>query len=84
MPSLEETRNAQALDYAMRDLLTIKEELDKIMGKGYAAKNPQLIGQILMAAKIDYAGTLISDRIHEGLSNISDSIDRLDMEETDE
>lgn len=81
MQTLEEKRNDQALEYALKDLETITKELDRIMGKGFAAKNPELIGQILMAAKIDYAGTLISDRINEGLDAISSSIDNIGTEE---
>lgn len=51
-------------------------EIDSMMGKGYSKEHPELIGQILMAANIDYAGSIIADRLSDALTYIGDCIER--------
>jgi hypothetical protein len=46
----------------------ICQHLDSTYGKGFAEKNPQLVGHLVMAAAIDEAGLQIASKI-EGLND---------------
>jgi hypothetical protein len=51
-------------------MTTARRRIDDLFGKGYAEKNPQLIGDFMKAAAIDLA-------TFSGLRKISESIDGL-------
>ncbi|MBQ3594148.1 MAG: hypothetical protein II981_01910 [Bacteroidales bacterium] len=64
------------LDYAMTNMATAMCKIDKLMEKeGYAKNHPELIGQVLMAANIDYLGTLLTNTLAEVLKETNKSID---------
>jgi len=48
----------------------ISEQLDKLQSKGFAAKNPELVGRLVLAAAIDGAG----DAIAKSLNSLQDSL----------
>lgn len=71
-----ETLSRQGLMSALDLYRETVKEIDRMMGEGYAKEHPELIGQILMAANIDYAGSIIADRLSETLTYIGDCIER--------
>ena len=71
-----ETLSRQGLMRALDLYREAVKEIDKMMGEGYAKEHPELIGQILMAANIDYAGSIIADRLSDALTYIGDCIER--------
>lgn len=65
----------QCLDYAMTNMATAMCKIDKLMEEeGYAKKHPELIGQVLMAANIDYASSLLTATFAEELKETNKSI----------
>lgn len=79
-----ETLSRQGLMSALDLYREAVREIDSMMGEGYAKEHPELIGQILMAANIDYAGSIIADRLIDGLEAISTSIDHINDPEFSE
>jgi len=71
-----ETLSRQGLMSALDLYREAVKEIDSMMGEGYSKEHPELIGQILMAANIDYAGSIIADRLIDGLTYIGDCIER--------
>lgn len=66
----------QCLDYAMTNMATAMYKIDQLMEEeGYAKKHPELIGQVLMAANIDYASSLLTATFAEVLKETNKSID---------
>lgn len=66
----------QCLDYAMTNMATAMYKIDQLMEEeGYAKKHPELIGQVLMAANIDYASSLLTATLAEVLKETNKSID---------
>ncbi len=46
---------------AMKEaLLTMVEAIDDVLGEGYARKNPELVGRMMVAEQIGFAGHQIS------------------------
>lgn len=63
------------LDYAMTNMATAMDKIDKLMEEeGYAKNHPELIGQVLMAANIDYLGSLLTNTLAEELKETNKSI----------
>lgn len=63
------------LDYAMTNMATAMYKIDKLMEQeGYAKNHPELIGQVLMAANIDYLGSLLTNTLAEELKETNKSI----------
>lgn len=50
------------------------ESIDKWFGKGFAAKNPQLVGDFMKTAAMDYGAAILSQQIGQALEEISGSI----------
>lgn len=49
-------------------MLHAKEDIDKIFGEGFAAKNPSLVAAYMQTAALDFATMF-------GLQNVSESLD---------
>jgi hypothetical protein len=43
------------------EIMDIVEDVDEVMGLGYAKKNPELIGRIFQAQAIDGAAVMLYD-----------------------
>jgi hypothetical protein len=46
------------------ELMNIVEDLDEVLGEGYAKKNPELIGRIFQAQSIEAAANVLYDATH--------------------
>lgn len=46
-------------------LLITVEAIDDVLGEGYARKNPELIGRMMLAEQVGFAGYQISHAILE-------------------
>lgn len=65
----------QAADTTEFYMTTARRRIDDLFGKGYAEKNPQLIGDFMKAAAIDLATFSGLRKISESLDGLSTSID---------
>ncbi len=59
------------------------QDIDNLFGEGYASKNPGLVGNMVMASAIDYHGAALSKTMQDSLTELSDSIDGLSVEQGD-
>ena len=66
-----ETLSEQGEYSAIENMRRAIKDIDETFGKGYAKEHPDLLGSIVMASSIDYAGTLVSDRLSELVLAIS-------------
>lgn len=51
--------------------------IDDFFGKGYAKEHPELVGAMVMAAAIDYSGTVlcnVKEETNNTLSSVSEEI----------
>ena len=56
------------------------EQIDSVLGEGYAKKNPQLLGDFMKVCAEDYSASLrgmCADRIADALGVVSDAIETL-------
>lgn len=74
----------QCLKYAISNLGEAVEGINKIMGEGYAQKHPELLGQVLMSANIDFASSFFTGNFidifketNKAITEIASSIDEL-------
>ena len=44
-------------------LESIIEDIDELLGQGYAKKNPELIGRVFQGEKLQFAAELIRDAL---------------------
>ena len=48
------------------ELESIIEDIDELLGQGYAKKNPDLIGRVFQGEKLEFAAEIIRDALeHE-------------------
>lgn len=64
-------------------LRAAKEEIDRLLGEGYAKKNPELLGMFIQAASIKYYASVLNANddfisIAASLDSLADSISRSD------
>ena len=78
-----DTLLSQASDSAATHLGRAQQEIDAVFGKGYAAKNPQLVAAFMQTASSDMAASTHAkvygaalQEISQSLSAISDAIGR--------
>lgn len=45
------------------ELESIIEDIDELLGQGYAKKNPELIGRVFQGEKLEFAAELIRDAL---------------------
>jgi hypothetical protein len=64
----EETTNEQAAGDNVGDWMRqAKQNIDEEFGSGYAARNPELVGKMILASSIDNAVTYFQCLLHERL-----------------
>jgi hypothetical protein len=80
-----DTLLGQASDTAAVHLCRAQQEIDSVFGKGYAAKNPQLVAAFMLTASADMAAATHAkvygaalQEISQSLSAIADAIERSD------
>ena len=61
----------------LENLGEIVSGIDEVFGAGYAKQHPELVGQLLNAASIDYSGTVI----HYDLEDLIKVVSSLKTEE---
>ena len=61
-------------------LIDATRTIDKQMGKGTAARHPELVAAYMNAAAIDCGAAIIAQQIREGLDSIADQIGRTESE----
>lgn len=65
----------QCLKYAISNLGEAVEGINKIMGEGYAQKHPELLGQVLTSASIDFVGAFFTPNFIDILKETNKAID---------
>ncbi len=75
MQNRDEHLMHQAADTADYYMTTARRRIDDLFGKGYADKNPQLIGDFMKAAASDFMAMAALGRISEQLNGLAEAID---------
>ncbi len=72
-----ENLSKQGLMSAADNMRRAVEDIDGTFGKGYAKAHPELVGALVMAAAIDYSGTVlynVKEETNNTLSSVSEEI----------
>lgn len=57
-------------------MLKAVESIDQIMGEGYAKAHPELIGQFMQTAALDFMGGVVAQTLQEGLFDLGTAIEQ--------
>lgn len=59
---------------AIENLKRVVKDLDELYGHGFSEKHPELVGNLVLAAAVDYSGTLLHQDIEKLNERLSDLI----------
>ena len=59
---------------AIENLKRVVKDLDEMYGPGFSEKHLDLVGNLVLAAAVDYSGTLLHDDLEKMNERLSDLI----------
>ena len=59
---------------AIENLKRVVKDLDELYGRGFSEKHTELVGKLVLAAAVDYSGTLLHQDIEKLNERLSDLI----------